>query len=131
MCYNVLLITTAEANAGVKLVVPTMTIKSTLTCTKCGKTSHLVETCHNIKKEELVMPTIIVKSTKHLARTKTQPVKSRKIPIHYPCIICYSVEQRFKKCLRKIEVHNMLRTKPPKINNMLVNVIVVVTTHNQ
>jgi hypothetical protein len=36
MCYNVLL-TTLEANVGVKRIVPTMTIKSALTCTKCGK----------------------------------------------------------------------------------------------
>jgi hypothetical protein len=100
-----------------------------------------METCHNIKKEELVMQTTIVKSTKHVARIKTQPVKSRKIPICYPCIICSSIEQRFRECLKKIEVHNVLRTKPinsnattskpPKTDNVLINVIVVVTTHSQ
>jgi hypothetical protein len=50
MNYNVLL-TTPKANAGVK---PTVTTKSTLTCTNCGKTSHLVETCHNNKKIQIV-----------------------------------------------------------------------------
>jgi len=60
--YNVLL-TTLEANAIVKHVVLIITSKSTLTCTNCGKTGHLVETCHNKKREVLVVLTTIVKST--------------------------------------------------------------------
>jgi hypothetical protein len=49
MSYNALL-TIPKANVGVKLVVPSITTKSTLTCTNCGKTSHSIETCHNRKK---------------------------------------------------------------------------------
>ncbi len=49
MNYNVLL-TTLEVNAGVKLVVPFVTSKSTLIYTNCGKTGHSMETCHNKKK---------------------------------------------------------------------------------
>jgi hypothetical protein len=49
-----------------------------------------METYHNKKKRVPVAPTAIVKSTKLVARTKTQPVKLRKIPTHYPCIICSS-----------------------------------------
>ncbi len=60
--YNVLL-TTPEANIIIKLVVPIVIAKSTLTCTNCGKTDHSVETCHNKKKKVLVVPTTIVKST--------------------------------------------------------------------
>jgi metal-sulfur cluster biosynthetic enzyme len=93
MSYNVLL-TTLEANAGVKLVVPIVTTKSTLTYTNCGKTGHSVETCHNNNREVPVVSTTMVKSTKLVARTKTQLVKSGKIHAHYPCIICFSVEHR-------------------------------------
>jgi hypothetical protein len=50
MSYNILL-TTLKVNARVKFVVPTVTTKSTLTCTNCGKINHLVETYHNRKKK--------------------------------------------------------------------------------
>ncbi len=66
MNYNTLL-ATLEANARVKLVVPVMTVKSTLTCTNCGKTNHSVETCHSRKKEIPIVPTTIVKSMKPIA----------------------------------------------------------------
>ncbi len=69
MNYNILL-TTPKGNARVKLVVPTLTTKSTLTCTNCGKISHLVETCHNRKREVLVVPTATVKSTEPILGTK-------------------------------------------------------------
>ncbi len=49
MSYNVLL-TTREANVGVKLLILAITTKSTLTCTNCGNISHSMETCHNKKK---------------------------------------------------------------------------------
>jgi hypothetical protein len=66
MNYNVLL-TTLEANVGVKFVIPIVTVKLTLTRTNCGKTGHSVETCHNRKREVLVVPTTIVKSRKPIA----------------------------------------------------------------
>jgi hypothetical protein len=73
---------------------------------------------------------------------KTKPTKPIKIPIHFPCIICSSVEHKSKECPRKIEVQNMFRTKlvsyniitslkSPKLDNVLVNVVVVVTTYSQ
>jgi hypothetical protein len=99
LSYNVLL-TTLETNAIVKHVVLVVTTKSTLTCTNCGKTGHSMETYHNRKREVIVVPAAIVKSTKHVARTKTQPIKSGKIPIHYPCIIYFSVEHRYGECLK-------------------------------
>jgi hypothetical protein len=49
MSYNVPL-TMLEANVGIKPIVHAMTIKSTLTCTNCGKIGHAVETCHNRKR---------------------------------------------------------------------------------
>jgi hypothetical protein len=62
MNYNALL-TTPKANVRIKPIVLVVTTKSTLTCTNCGKIGHLVETCRNIKKEVLVVPIVIVKST--------------------------------------------------------------------
>jgi hypothetical protein len=50
MNYNALL-TTLETNIIVKHVVPIVIAKSTLTCTNCGKTDHLVEAYHNRKKK--------------------------------------------------------------------------------
>jgi len=87
----------------------------------------------------------MVKSTKLVARTKTQLVKSRKIFVRYPYIICSSIGQRSGECPIKIEVQNMFKIKPissnattepkpPKTNNVLVNMlvnVVVVATHNQ
>jgi hypothetical protein len=57
-------------------------------------------------------------------------------------ILCYSAKHKFGKCPKNIEVHNMFRTKlvnfnatitpkPLKINNVLVNVVVDVTTRSQ
>jgi hypothetical protein len=67
--------TTLEASTIVKHVVFVATIKLTLTCINCGKIGHSVETCHNRKKVPIVLTTII-KSTKCVVGTKTQPVKS-------------------------------------------------------
>jgi len=64
------------------------------------------------------VPTIIVKSTKCVAWTKTQPVKSGKIHVYYPCIICSSIEHRSKECRKKFEVQNMFRTKFVSSNAM-------------
>ncbi len=87
MSYNILL-TTLKVNAGVKPITPIMTTKSTLTCTNCGKTGHLVETYHNRKREIPIVPTITIKSIKL--------VKSRKIFVHYPYIIFSNIEHRSK-----------------------------------
>jgi hypothetical protein len=101
--YNVLLIT-PKPNVVVKLVVPIVTAKSTLTCTNCGKIDHSMETCHNIKREVPIVPTRIIKSTELVIGTKTQPVKSGKLLVHYPYIICSIIKHRFRECPRKIEV---------------------------
>jgi hypothetical protein len=63
MSYNTLL-TTLKVNAMVIPIVLIVTNKSTLTCTNCGNTNHLVETCHNRKIKVPIVPTIIVKSIK-------------------------------------------------------------------
>jgi hypothetical protein len=91
LSYNAPL-TTLETNIVVKLIIHVVTIKSTLTYTNCGKTSHSIETYHNKKIEVPLVPTATIKPTEPKARTKTQLIKSRKIHVRYPCIICCSVE---------------------------------------
>jgi hypothetical protein len=117
MSYNVLL-TTLEVIVGVKPIVLVVTAISTLTYTNCGKIGHLVETCHNIKKEVPVLPTVTIKSKKHVVGTKTQPIKLGKIHDHYPCKMHFSVEHRSRECPRKIEVQNMFIIKPIIFNAM-------------
>jgi hypothetical protein len=63
-----------------------------------------MESCHNKKKEVPIVPTAIVKSIELVARSKTQPIKSRKIHACYPYIICFSIKHRSKECPKKIEV---------------------------
>jgi hypothetical protein len=88
-----------------------------------------METCRNRKRKVPIVPIATIKSIKPIARPKTQHVKLGKIHVHYPYIICYSIEHRSIKCPKKIEVQNMFRTKhvssnatttpkPPKINNV-------------
>jgi hypothetical protein len=69
LSYNVLL-TTRVVNVVVKSIVLIIIVKSTLTYTNCGKMDHLVETCHNKKRELPVVPTATIKSTKPIAGTK-------------------------------------------------------------
>jgi hypothetical protein len=63
------------------------------------------------------------------------------VPLKYPCIICSSFKHHALACLRKVEVQNMLWTKPTTIvnvvakilkhDNVLINVVVDVMTRNQ
>ncbi len=93
--YNVIL-TTPKVNVVVKPIIPTVTTKSTLTCTNCGKTSQSMETYHNRKIEVPIVPITIVMSIKLVVGTKVQLVKLGKTPLHYPCIIFSSIEHRSK-----------------------------------
>jgi hypothetical protein len=38
----------------------------------------------------------------------TKPIK---MPLHYPCIIYFSVNHQLVDCPKKVEVQNMFRTK--------------------
>jgi hypothetical protein len=70
-----------------------------------------------------------------------QHVKSARVPLRYPCIIYSSSKHRVPNYPRKIEVQNIFQTKPnitttlvtksPKLDNVPVNVVVVVTTRSQ
>jgi hypothetical protein len=50
------------------------------------------------------VPIAIIKFIEHVAITKTQLVKTKKLHVHYPYIICFGVEHRFRECLKKIKV---------------------------
>jgi hypothetical protein len=88
----------------------------------------------------LIIPVIPTKVAELVAKGTTQLVKPTKVTLRYPCIIYYSYEHCAFDCFRKIEVQNMFRTKPNNItieaaknhkpDNVPVNVIVIVTTHN-
>jgi hypothetical protein len=74
LSYNILL-TTLEAKAIVKPVIPIVTTKSTLTYTNCGKIGHSMETYHNRKREVPLVPIDTIKSIKPIVGIKTQLVK--------------------------------------------------------
>jgi len=75
------------------------------------------------------------------SKTIVECGKLIKIPLRYPCIICFNVDHQSKNCLRKVEVQNMFKTKPissnivtPKLlkpNNVPSNVVITITTCNQ
>jgi hypothetical protein len=77
MSYNVLL-TTLKANARIKPIGLAVIVKLALEYTNYGKTSHSMETCHNRKREVLVVPTATVKSTELVARTKPNLLNQEK-----------------------------------------------------
>jgi hypothetical protein len=47
----------------------------------CGKIGHTFETCHNRKRKVPIVSTTIVKSTKLIANTITQPTKLVRIHV--------------------------------------------------
>jgi hypothetical protein len=61
LSFNVLL-TTQEANIVAKLVILVAITKLALTCSNCGKTCHTFETCHNIKKDVIIILIVVIKS---------------------------------------------------------------------
>jgi len=100
--YNVLL-TTLEANVVTKSIVPIVIAKFTLTYTNCGKTCHILETCHNQKWKVLVSPTTTINYVELVVGTNAQPIKLVRIPLHYPHIIYSNVKHQYGDCLRKLK----------------------------
>jgi hypothetical protein len=48
-----------------------VTVKSTSTCTNYSKIGHILETCHNYKKEVIVVSTATMKSIKPVTWSNT------------------------------------------------------------
>jgi hypothetical protein len=97
------------------------------------------EICHNRKKEKLVIHVLYpLKVVKLVVKVIAQHVKLTRVPLRYPCIICFSFEHCAFDYPRKIEVQNMFQTKQTtivtiitknhKIDYVVVNVINVVMT---
>jgi hypothetical protein len=76
-----------------------------------------------------------------MAEVITQPIKPTKVPLRHPYFIYFSFEHHAPNYLRKTKVQNMFRTKPTttatavtknlKPNNVPINVVDVLMTHNQ
>jgi hypothetical protein len=60
-----------------------------------------------MKREELVVPIISTKVTEPVVGVIAQLVKSAKVPLKYPCIICSIFEHRALDCPRKTKIQNM------------------------
>ncbi len=73
-----------------------------------------------------------------MAKIIAQHVKLTRVPLRYPCIICFNFEHCAHDYPRKIKIQNMFRiklitiativTKNSKIDNVLINVVTIVTT---
>jgi hypothetical protein len=93
------------------------------------------------KKEEVIILVVPTNVAKLVANVIVQPVKLARVPLQYPCIICYSVKHHILDCLKKIENQSMfcimtnfvaiVVPKDFKLDNVPVNVIVIITTCNQ
>jgi len=84
--YNVLL-TMPKANVVPQSIVPIVIAKSTLTYTNCGKTCHILETCHNQKWKVPVSPTTTINYIELVVGTHAQFIKLVRTPLCYPHII--------------------------------------------
>ncbi len=87
--YNVL-ITQLESKSVAQPIVTYTIAKQQLTYSNCGKTSHAKETCHNKKKERSIDVIVFTKVINLVVEVTAQLVKPTKMPLRYPCIICYS-----------------------------------------
>ncbi len=85
------------------------------------------------------MPTKVVEP---IVKVIAQPIKPIRIPLRYPCIIYFNFEYRALDCFINTKVQKMFQTKPTTIaiivpkpytydDNVPVNVVAIVTTHNQ
>jgi hypothetical protein len=91
--YNVLL-TQLYSKPIVQPIINYITTKQPLTCSNCGKTSHAKKTCHNRTKEKHVIHFVPTKVVELIAKQIAQPIKPTRIPLKYPCMICFSSEHR-------------------------------------
>jgi hypothetical protein len=96
--YNVLIIQ-LESKLVTQPITTYTTTRQKLTCSNYGKTCHAKETCDNEKKKELTIHVVHTKVVELVDELTTQPVESTKVPLRYPCIICFSFEHHAPDCL--------------------------------
>jgi hypothetical protein len=60
-----------------------------------------------MKREKLAILVVPIKIVEPVVEVIAQPIKPTKVPLKYPCIICYSYEHHEPNCPRKTKVHNM------------------------
>jgi hypothetical protein len=51
-----------------------------------------------MKREEPIVHAVTTKIVEPIVKVTTQHVKSIKIPLTYPCVICYSYEHHAPNC---------------------------------
>jgi hypothetical protein len=56
------------------------------------------------RKKKLVTPVVPNKIVEPIAKVITQPVKPTRVPLRYPCIICFSFEHHSLDCPIKRKV---------------------------
>lgn len=86
----------------------------------------------------LIIPTKVAKPIVEIIAPHVKPTT---IPLQYPCIIYSNVEHCASNCFKQIKVQNMFHTKTNfanivvpkllKLDNVLINVVIIVTTCNQ
>jgi hypothetical protein len=109
--YNVLIIQ-PKSKPVAQFIVTYTIAKQQLTYSNCGKIGHAKETCHNKKREELAALIVPTKVVKLVVEVTAQLVKPTRVPLRYPCYICFSSKHHAHDCPKKTKVHNMFQTKP-------------------
>jgi hypothetical protein len=82
------------------------------------------ETYHNMKKEKLATHVVPIKVVESVVKVTAQHVKLTRVPLRYPCIICFNFEHCAHDYPRKIEVQNMFWTK-------LTTIAIIVTKNHK
>jgi hypothetical protein len=93
-----------------------------------------------MKRKKHVVLIVPINFDELVAEVITQPIKPTRIPLRYPCIIYPSSKHCALNCFKKTKVQNMFQTKPTivttlvtkpsKVDNVPINVVVFVTTCN-
>ncbi len=81
-------------------------VKQPITYSNCGKIVRAKETCDNRKIEEPLVPFVSTNVAKPVVEVIAQLIKV-KMPLRYPCIICYNSKHCAPNCPRKKKVHNV------------------------
>jgi hypothetical protein len=61
-----------------------------LPCSNYGKKRSCQRTCHNKKRKNPIMHVVPIKIVKLVIKVTAQHVKPSRVPLRYPCIICFS-----------------------------------------
>jgi hypothetical protein len=116
--YNAL-ITQPESKLVAQPIVHYTMAKRPLTYSNYGKIGHAKKTCHNEKREEATILVIPTNFDEPIAKDITRPITLTRVPLRYPCSICYSFEHCTRLSLKdKSSINVPFTTTFIVINNM-------------